>query len=266
MRLVPLPLAATLVVAATATTSAGQDLRGRIRAAGDGDVSFHFAAREGVCGDGEVIVRQRAAEGRSISFHGDSRDLTRGRDFDDLASWCRPGPVYVRLVQSGAAITHMELTVGANPFPPSRDLGEVTPAEAARVLIQDVARSLPEKSAGRAVHAATLAATPTWELLLPLASDESADRSLRRAAIRWLALDASDVLLQGREAIDTETEFRRQAVFALSRRRDEPSRTALWDLAQRGTEPEIRAVAVYWIGMSDDPRAVGLIEDVLRGR
>lgn len=258
-------LFATLAVAAgPAAPSAAQDLAARLRAAPAGDVMFHFPARLGVCGDGDVIVRQRPGSGNSISFTGDlsSRD---GRDFDHLDAWCRPGPVRVTARRDGTEITALTLEIGATDAA-AYDVGEVSAEDAVAWLVGDVARRSGRRVAGRALHAASLAAAEAWPAMLELARDPGIEEKVRTSAIHWLAVDASDRLLAGVPALDEETELRRQAVFALSRRKDDVSRTALRDLTRSGTEPAIRAAAVYWIGVSEDEEALPLLESVLRGR
>ncbi len=101
--------------------------------------------------------------------------------------------------------------------------------------------------------------------MLELARDSSVEEKVRTNALHWLAVDASDRLLEGQPPIDEQTELRRQAVFALSRRKDDRSRNAMRDLTRTGTEPAIRAAAVYWLGVSDDADALALLESVLRG-
>jgi len=56
------------------------------------------------------------------------------------------------------------------------------------------------------------------------------------------------------------------AVFALSQRPKNEGVPALLRLAQNDADPEIRRKAVFWLGQSDDPRALNFFEQVLTGR
>lgn len=257
-------LLAALAAAAAADAARAQDLRARLRAAGTGDVTFHFEAREGVCGDGDVVVRQRPGNGTTISFTGEM-SVRNGRDFDNLDTWCRPGPVHVRIERSGDGWSGLRIAVGA-PYSGANDLGAVPASEAVTVLVEDIARTASASTARRALHAASLAAAESWQPMLALAHDVAVDAKTRKSAIQWLAVEASDHLIAGRTPFDDTMELRRQAVFALSRREDTESRAALRELAAPGTAPEIRAAAVYWLGVSDGEDALQILENVLRGR
>lgn len=258
-------LLAVVFAACDADAATTQDLRQRLRESGDETVVFQFDARDGVCGDGDVVVRTRAPEGRSVSFFTRNVDHTREqRDFDRLDTWCLPGPVRVQITREQSRIARVDLAVGGNPFTDARDLGEVPAAEAARVLIEDIARDASRNVAERALHAASLADAESWPLLLVLARDENVSEKIRRNARHLLALDASERLLAGQPAASEQTEIRRQAVFALSRREDEPSRNALWELAESGDDAPVRAAALYWLGLSSEPRGLDLLERVLR--
>jgi hypothetical protein len=261
-------VAALLLIAPAflvAASSSAQDLRGRLRTTTDSTVTFHFDARPDVCGDGEVIVRERAESGRSISYVGRNSDFnTSDRDFDNLDSWCRPGPVRILLTREAGVVTDIQLAVGPPVYTNARDLGEVAAAEAVDVLVNDIARVSVKRVAGRAIHGASMADAPAWQALLALARDSTIVSDVRRNATHWLAVEAADHILERTPALDADAEVRRHAVFALSRRKDERSRTALWQMAESGDDPAVRAAAVFWLGQSEDPRALRLLESVLR--
>jgi HEAT repeat protein len=145
-----------------------------------------------------------------------------------------------------------------------RDLGEVAASEAVDVLVNDIARTGVKRVASRAIHGACMAAAPAWQALLALARDSSVVSDVRRNAKHWIAVEAADQILEQTPALDAEAEVRRHVVFALSRRKDERSRTALWQMAESGDDPAVRAAAVFWLGQSEDPRALQLLESVLR--
>jgi hypothetical protein len=116
-----------LVVAAAAPCAA-QNLERRVNAAGDTPVQFHFAAREGVCGDGRNFLRADD-DGWYGSFSystGDSR----------MAA-CQAGPVRVVIVRAGRDVVKVETYAGpltADPGP-TQDIGAVSAREAATYLL-----------------------------------------------------------------------------------------------------------------------------------
>jgi HEAT repeat protein len=61
-----------------------------------------------------------------------------------------------------------------------------------------------------------------------------------------------------------ELEVRKQAVFALSQRPRDEGVPALIRIARTSREPEIVRTALFWLGQSDDPRALALFEEILR--
>jgi HEAT repeat protein len=56
------------------------------------------------------------------------------------------------------------------------------------------------------------------------------------------------------------------AVFALSQRPRDEGVPALMRLARNDRDPEIRRKAIFWLGQSDDPRALSFFEEVLSDR
>src|SRR5918999_2279849 len=121
-----------------------QSLADRIQAMGDGPVAFHFAARPGVCGDGEHFIRT----GRS-SYHG---SFSSGRPMEP----CIAGPVQVRLTLQDGAVNRVQFWVGPLRPREARDLGAVSASEAARYLMTISARGRPGASA-KAIFPAVLA-------------------------------------------------------------------------------------------------------------
>jgi HEAT repeat protein len=68
----------------------------------------------------------------------------------------------------------------------------------------------------------------------------------------------------GEEALDRDV--REQAVFALSQRPREEGIPALINIVRTNRDPEIRKKALFWLGQSNDPRALDLIEELLTKR
>ena len=61
-----------------------------------------------------------------------------------------------------------------------------------------------------------------------------------------------------------DEEVKKQAVFALSQRRNGEAIPALIEVARNNRYPEVRRSALFWLGQSGDPRAISLFEEILR--
>jgi hypothetical protein len=233
---------------------AGQSLVARIRAAGANPIHLSFAARPEVCGDG----------GRGIVFRhaGDNDD-------DEWESDCEPGPVRVSLRMGGGRVTSAETHVGGRwkAGTGAVDLGLVSAPEAATVLL-DLAVPAGE-TGGDLVAAATMAdSAVVWPALLALARNPQAWEDTRRQAVFWLGQAAGAEATRGLDSIVRdgrgELEVRKQAVFALSQRPTDEGVPALIRVVRSSREPEIVRTALFWLGQSEDPRALTLFEEILR--
>src|SRR5688572_33392074 len=101
MKLLIAKLAAPFVaMSAVAAPLPAQSLASRVAAVEDGAVTFHYAPRPGVCGDGESFIRT----GRS-SYHG---SFSTKRAMEP----CIFGPVQVRLTMEDGAVHRVEMWVG----------------------------------------------------------------------------------------------------------------------------------------------------------
>lgn len=229
-----------------------QSLAARLRAAGDGPIHLSFAARPGVCSSG----------GSGITFH-------QSADDDEWESDCERGPVRVSLTMRGGHIARAEMWVGGRwkARSSATDLGTVSAAEAAAVLL-DLARGAGEAGEDL-VSAATLAdSAVVWPTLLRLARDPHVPEDTRQKAVFWLGQAAGAEATRGLDSIvhddRGELEVRKEAVFALSQRPTDEAVPALIRIARSSREPEILKSALFWLGQSDDPRALGLFEEILR--
>jgi HEAT repeat protein len=61
-----------------------------------------------------------------------------------------------------------------------------------------------------------------------------------------------------------DREVRKQAIFALSQRSHDEGVPALIRIARTNKDPELRRSALFWLGQSEDPRALDLFEEILR--
>jgi hypothetical protein len=233
----------------------GQSLAARIQAGGSGPIHLSFAARPEVCSDG----------GRGIVF----RNAGDRDDDDEWEGDCEPGPVRVSLRMGGGRVTSAETHVGGRwkSGTGAVDLGLVSAPEAARVLL-DLAVPAGE-AGGDLVAAATMAdSAVVWPTLLELARNQRAWEDTRRQAVFWLGQAAGAEATRGLDSIVRdgrgELEVRKQAVFALSQRPADEGVPALIRVVRSSREPEIVRTALFWLGQSEDPRALTLFEEILR--
>lgn len=243
-------LAVALIGSAVPPVAAGQSLADRVAAVRDGQVRMSYEAKPGVCGDG-----------RNISTH---------RKTADWESWCEPGPVRVAIDLRRGEIVDIDTYVGGRWRRRSAvtDLGMVPPADAAEYLLS-LARTLDDGDVGEdAVFPATIAANVVvWPDLLDLARDRSRPRDVRKSAVFWLSQEAGDAAAAGLEEIVYEQagdrEVRESAIFALSQFDDNAGVPILIRIVRTHPDPALKRKAIFWLGQSDDPRAIKLFEELL---
>jgi hypothetical protein len=172
-------LSALGVVLLPLACDAQSALERRVTAAGDSPAQFHFAAREGVCGNGRTYFRTED-DGWYGTFY--SNDGMRNDP-------CVNGPVRVVVTRAGKDVVRVETYVGPVPAdaPPAQELGAVPVKEAVAYLLS-VAATTDGRPARDALTPAMLAdssvVTPT---LLQIVRDQSRSRDIRRSAISWLS-------------------------------------------------------------------------------
>ena len=245
-------------------------LADRVAAAPDGEVRFSFATRPGVCGDGRS----------NISFDCDDGTCGRHRisvgryDDDDRGCPCEPGPARVALRKRGGRIERLRVYVGGTwrPVEGARvtDLGAVAVAGATRYLLDLAARG--DGDVGHeAVFPAVLADSVTvWPDLLRLARTTALPRETRRSAVFWVGQAAGEAATRGLSDLvndsSVDVEVKESAVFALSQQPRDAGVPALIRIAKSNRSPGVRKKALFWLGQSEDPRALALFEEILLGR
>ena len=248
-------------------------LERRIAAAPEGVVRFSYAARPGVYGNGRSIISWDCKDGsgrcRSQQIDGNHSDVDSG----DWASACDSGPVRIALTTRGGAVTEVRAYVGGEwrTGASGTDLGTVGAREASSYLLSLAANSgTGSRAAEKAIFPAMLAdsVAPTiWRDLLRIARDANVARKVRRSAVFWLGQAAGDAATRGlTDLVDdggADRDVREQAVFALSQRPREEGVPALIRIAKENGDPEIRRKAIFWLGQSEDPRALALFEELL---
>jgi HEAT repeat protein len=243
-----------------------QSLERRVAAAPDGVVRFSYAARPGVYGNGRNTISWDCRNGRCKNRQVDG---DYGWQDDNWDSPCDSGPVRVALNVRGGVPTDLRTYVGGQwrALSGATDLGTVGAREAATYLL-----ALARKDAGRAsehaVFAAILADSVTlWPDLLKIARDQSISRKVRTGAVFWVSHAAGEAATRGLTDIiddrNTDRDVRESAVFALSQRPRDEGVPALIRIVRDNPDPELRKKAIFWLGQSDDPRALALFEELL---
>jgi hypothetical protein len=250
------PLVVMAVVLA-ARTGGAQSLAERVAAAGEGPILFSFSSRPELCGDGEHFVRI----GRS-SYMGSGGNWRRE---------CEPGPVQVRVTMRGGRAERVESWVGAPRARDGRSLGQVPAVDAARYLVALAARG-DGSAAGKAIAPAVFAdSAVVWPALVAIARDSTGGRSAaRKEASFWLSRLAGAVIAGHRGSLveenddDDRDDVKVHAVFVLSQLPNREGIGPLLDVARSNAHASVRRSALFWLGQSDDPRAVTLFESLLR--
>ena len=244
-----------LLLALAGAPLQAQTLAERVRQAPEGTVRLSFAAREGVCGSGS----------RSITIS--DRDWN-----DEWVSDCERGPVRVTMRMRSGRVEQAETYVGGRWRASSggvTDLGLVPAREAADLLLA-LARAARDDDGGELVTAATLAdSAVVWPRLLEMARDTRLGEETRRQAVFWVGQAAGDAAVRGLDSLvgdersDSDLEVRKHAVFALSQRPADEGVPVLIRIARTNRHPELRRMALFWLGQSEDPRALSLFEELL---
>lgn len=228
-----------------------QSLARRVEGVTDGTVRLSFAARPGVCGTGTSITVQDG-------------------DDEEWESVCEPGPVRVSLRMVGGRIREAETRVGGRwrgGRPGVTDLGAVPAREAADLMLELAPRAGSDGE--ELITAAALADSAViWPALLELARDTRHPADTRRHAVFWLGQAAGEAATRGLDSIAGDArgdlEIREHAVFALSQRPADEGVPALIRIARANPHPELRKKALFWLGQSEDPRALDLFEELLQ--
>jgi hypothetical protein len=235
-----------------------QSLASRVARVNDGVVRFSYASRPDVCGNGD----------NNINF-GNGHRITRNGDDEDSNCPCVYGPVFVTMTVRGSTVSRIRVAIGTPRSNPAglADLGTVSTREAAAYLLT-VAQQSGSNAGGEAIFAMTLADSVTpWPDLIRLARNSDVRNDTRKSAVFWLGQAAGDAatkdLAELAEDERGDQEVRESAVFALSQLRDDQGVPALIRIARSNKDPEIRRKALFWLGQSDDPRALDLFEELL---
>ncbi len=242
----------------------GSSVARRIAAAPDGQVRFAFAARPGVCGNGDHISRSNS--GNTQWSYRESADVVWDQE-------CSVGPVRIVADVGNGRIMKLRTYVGGRWRPASgtvTDLGIVSARDASDYLMSLVSTG-NDRVAKDAIFPATIAdSVVVWPALLRVARDESRPSETRKQAVFWVGQAAGDAITANLASLagenDVDREIRESAVFALSQQRNGEAVPALIRIARTNRDPKIRKNALFWLGQSRDPRALALFEEILTQR
>lgn len=243
--------AVIVLVMLVAPPVAAQTLAARLAANHAPRVTFIYAGKPGLCGDGE-----------NMSFGNVHQNYDNDR-------FCTPGPARVTLDLDGPTVLRIKTTVGGPVPSGATDLGEVAPAEAADWLL-----ALAAKGEGKASEEAVMPAViardaVVWPRLAAMAKDHDLRQGTRRSAIFWLGQEAADEAVGPLEDIvddDPDHGVREAALFALSQQHNPHSIDILIRTARTSPDRKLRRTAFFWLGQSEDPRGIQLFEEVLAGK
>ncbi|HEU4557144.1 MAG TPA: HEAT repeat domain-containing protein [Longimicrobium sp.] len=253
--------AAGSALAGCANAQAGQGVAARVAAAPDGEVWMSFASRPGVCGSENSISTNARSDRRTV--------ITSDGD-----AWeCLEGPVWVALVKRDGRVERVRTRI-ARPWSTEgrgrvTNLGAVGARDASEYLLSLAERGPEGRVGEEAILPATLAdSVTTWPALVRIARNDGRPQQTRRSAVFWLSQQAGDRITRELSDFvndgDEDRELRKHAVFALSQRPRDESIPELLRIARNHRDPEIRKQAMFWLGQSNDPRAVALFEEILR--
>jgi hypothetical protein len=251
------------MLAAAAVTASAQSIASRVAGVSNGTVRMSFTSRPDVCGRGNNVSTGNNRN-QTISWNNNSsKDVEWEYD-------CERGPVRVVLDISNGNIREIRSYVGGkwrNTSESVTDLGMVPARDAADYLI-NLAGTLPGKPGEKAIFPAMIAdSAEVWPGLIRIARDTKVSTQTRRQAVFWVSQAAGDAATKGLNDIVTDNsvdrDVREQAVFALSQRPKEQGVPALIAVARTNRDPQIRKKAMFWLGQSNDPRAIALFEEIL---
>ena len=236
---------------AAVTSLSGQSLSERAQVE-NGEVRFSYATRAEVCGSG--------------------RNVRVVHSTDDWEGDCEHGPARVVLKWRDGELEDVDTYVGGRWRPRDGvvDLGTVSAAAAADMLL-DLAGRVRGPAGDDLIFPATIAdSVEVWPRLVTLARDGRIPQATRKNAVFWLGQAAGDRAVRDLGALASDgredREIQEQAVFALSQLRNGGGVPSLIEIARTHDDPKIRKTAMFWLGQSNDPRAIALFEEILTGR
>jgi hypothetical protein len=257
-------VAVLAALAVAAVTAPAQSIASRVARVSNGSVRMSFAARPDICGSGNSIGRNN---GRGRTTWGNGWNTSRDVEWDNE---CSTGPARVVIDRRNGEISDLRFYVGGRWRPAGSDvtdLGTVPAREAADYLLS-LAQTERGSMGEKAILPSTLAdSADVWPALIRIARNANLPRGVRNSAVFWTSQAAGEAATANLKDIvvdnEVDREIREKAVFALSQRPPEQGVPALISIARTNKDPEIRKKALFWLGQSNDPRAIDLFEELL---
>lgn len=238
----------------------------RVNQVSEGEVRLTFDILPDICGWGNGWSRgdnwrtNRGDWGRSTS-----RDV-------QWTNECSSGPGRLVIDRGGGETLKLRFYVGGRwrERPNVTDLGHVPNQDAADYLMSLV-RSERSSVAKEAIMPLTIIDdVEVWPGLLRVARDDNRNQEVRKSAIFWLGQMAAEQITGSLRDVaeddQMEREVRESAIFALSQRPKHEGVPALIRIVRTSRDPKLRKSALFWLGQSNDPRAVDVIEELLSKR
>lgn len=136
--------------------------------------------------------------------------------------------------------------------------------EAAKILIHTVYNDKSEEVRENAVFGLSMVDIKEADDALVKLAKKGKDKEIRKKAIFWLGQKASakmGEILGDMVENDTDTDIQKAAVFALSQHPGGVSK--LIKIADSHRSLKVRKQAIFWLGQSQDPRALNKILSIL---
>ena len=106
--------------------------------------------------------------------------------------------------------------------------------------------------------------TENGKWLLGIARDPAEGIEMRKQALFWAGQGGVPLAeLTGLYANVSDKEMKEQLVFVYSQRSEPAALDKLIDIAKKDPNPELRKRALFWVGQSQDTRAVQALQDIL---
>ena len=245
-----------------------QRLADRVAAVREGTVTFTYASRPEVCGDGRsIIVRQLGTEGVTIYS---PEGMTSLDSWNGPGPTCAHGPVRVRLTLRNGQVVALRPSVGwTGGAGGARDLGEADGQQAADFLL-NVARTASEDVCYNAMFAAGIAdGARVSSTLLVIARDRSLRPANREQALKWVARTApregNDAAGAGVRAIAADEtdhpEVRERAIRVLAHPGDD---AFLRDLYGKLSHQALKERVIRVVAESQTPANIEWLERIAR--
>jgi hypothetical protein len=100
--------------------------------------------------------------------------------------------------------------------------------------------------------------------LLGVARDASQSMEMRKQALFWAGQAGVSITeLTRLYGSVTDREMREQLIFVYSQRDEPAALDKLIEIAKRDSSPDLRKRALFWLGQSEDGRAVEALQEII---